>query len=103
MFNKAHFDQLLQRMLEKGASDLHLSSNEHPFFREDGRLIRQDDLYSTAAELEQVALDVLNVNQQAVFTQHQQVDVAIAYGMLFILVECCCCSWNVTIACGMLR
>ena len=80
MFNKAHFDQLLQRMLEKGASDLHLSSNEHPFFREDGRLIRQDDLYSTAVELEQVALNVLNVNQQAVFTQHQQVDVAIAYG-----------------------
>ena len=80
MFNKAHFEQLLQRMLEKGASDLHLSSDENPFFREDGRLVRQDDLYSTAAELEQVALDVLNVNQQAVFIQHQQVDVAIAYG-----------------------
>ena len=76
MFNKAHFDQLLQRMLEKGASDLHLSSNEHPFFRVDGRLVRQDDLYSTSVELEQVALDVLNVNQQAVFTQQQQVDVA---------------------------
>ena len=80
MFNKAHFEQLLQRMLEKGASDLHLSSDEHPFFREDGRLVRQDDFYSTAAELEQVALDVLNVNQQVVFSQHQQVDVAIAYG-----------------------
>ena len=74
MFNKAHFDQLLQRMLEKGASDLHLSSNEHPFFRLDGRLVRQDDLYSTSIELEEVAFDVLNVNQQAVFTQQQQVD-----------------------------
>ena len=80
MFNKAHFDQLLQRMLEKNASDLHLSSNEHPFLRQDGRLVRQDDFYSTSVELEQVAFDVLNVNQQAVFAEYQQVDVAIAYG-----------------------
>ncbi len=80
MFTKAQFELLLQRMLERGASDLHLSSDEHPFMRMDGKLVKQEDLYSTAAELEQVAEQVLNPNQRLVFQDQHHVDIAISQG-----------------------
>ncbi len=80
MFTKAEFDQLLQRMLDQSASDLHLSSDEHPFMRCDGKLIKQEDIYSTAGELEQVACQILNESQRAVFAKQHHVDIALSHG-----------------------
>ena len=53
-------------MVAQGASDLHLSSDEYPFLRKDGVLVRQDDAYSTALDLEEVARELMNESQNLV-------------------------------------
>ena len=79
-FTRADFYQLLERMVEQGASDLHLSSDEYPFLRCDGALVRQDDAYSTAMELEEVAAELMNDSQADVFREKRHVDMALSAG-----------------------
>ncbi|MCP4811621.1 MAG: type IV pili twitching motility protein PilT, partial [Planctomycetaceae bacterium] len=79
-FTRADFYQLLERMVEQGASDLHLSSDEYPFLRCDGALVRQDDAYSTAMELEEVAVELMNDSQAEVFRENRHVDMALSAG-----------------------
>lgn len=76
-FNRADFYLLLDRMHEHNASDMHLSADEHPFMRKDGTLIRQDDLLSSACDLETVARELLNDVQNQVFVKQRHVDIAI--------------------------
>ena len=65
-------------MVEQGASDLHLSSDEYPFLRKDGVLVRQDDAYSTALDLEEVARELMNESQARVFDENRHVDMALS-------------------------
>ncbi len=77
-FTVTTFHRLLDRMADDGASDLHLSSNEAPYFRIAGQLVRSPDQFSTSAELEEVARAVTNAQQYKAFESQKSVDLAMA-------------------------
>ena len=77
-FTVTTFHRLLEEMVSHEASDLHLSSNEAPFFRVSGKLLRSAEQFSTAAELEEVARGIMNPQQCTAFEQQKSVDLAMS-------------------------
>ena len=66
---------LLKRMVEKGGSDLHLTTNSPPQIRIHGELERQEDLESlTAAETKQLVYSVLTDGQKKRFEESKELD-----------------------------
>ena len=77
-FTISTFHDLLDQKVDKNASDLHLSSDEAPFFRINGKLVRTTDLYSSADQLEAVSQALMNKNQQEAFAENKSVDLALS-------------------------
>jgi len=70
-------DKLLKRMVNKGASDLHLTVPSPPVLRIDGVLIPQEDLPPlTAKDVELTLEQVANQEQRAVFDREWELDFA---------------------------
>ena len=66
---------LLKRMVEKGGSDLHLTTNTPPQIRIDGELQRQEDLdVLAAAETKQLIYSVLTDGQKRRFEESKELD-----------------------------
>lgn len=65
---------LLKIALEKGASDLHLSSNLVPMLRIDGDLVRLDFPIFAVAELRAMLCNLMNLRQQQEFEQKLETD-----------------------------
>jgi twitching motility protein PilT len=68
---------LLQIMVEKSASDLHLRSNHPAVFRVDGQLIFKTPQAISGEQVEQWMKSILNERQLRSFEEHLQVDLAI--------------------------
>ncbi len=70
-------DELLKLMVNKGASDLHLTVPSPPVFRIDGALIPQEDLpLLTAKDVELTLEQVANQEQRSVFDREWELDFA---------------------------
>ena len=70
-------DELLKLMVNKGASDLHLTVPSPPVLRIDGALIPQEDLPPLAAkDIELVLEEVANQEQRSVFDREWELDLA---------------------------
>jgi twitching motility protein PilT len=70
-------DELLRLLVEKSASDLHLTVPSPPVFRINGALIIQDDLPKfTAEDIETVFEQVTTEQQRAVFNSERELDFA---------------------------
>ncbi|MCA9727336.1 MAG: type IV pilus twitching motility protein PilT [Candidatus Eisenbacteria bacterium] len=70
------FRQLLEKMMEAGASDLHLKVGTRPNLRVDGALFPTDDSPPTAKDLDAVLDQVLNPRQKEDFLQNREIDFA---------------------------
>ncbi len=71
--------ELLKLMVNKGASDLHLTVPSPPVFRIDGALIPQEDLpLLTAKDVELTLEQVANQEQRSVFDREWELDFAYA-------------------------
>src|SRR5688572_27089894 len=68
---------LLQIMVEKSASDLHLRSNHQAVFRVDGQLTFKTPQPIPAEQVEQWMKSILNERQVRSFEENLQVDLAI--------------------------
>ena len=68
---------ILERMIQEGASDLHIKAGTPPTIRVDGRLIPLDAHGSpTSKELEEVVEQILTPKQRTLFEEEQEIDFA---------------------------
>jgi twitching motility protein PilT len=72
----ANLAQLLQTMLEKGASDLHITSGSPPQIRVDGSLLPLNHPPLAPAETKQVIYSVLTDNQKHRFEEENELDLS---------------------------
>jgi twitching motility protein PilT len=72
----ANLAQLLQTMLEKGASDLHITSGSPPQIRVDGSLVQLNHPPLAPAETKQLIYSVLTDNQKHRFEEESELDLS---------------------------
>ncbi len=72
----ANLAQLLQTMLEKGASDLHITSGSPPQIRVDGSLVPLNHPPMPPAETKQLIYSVLTDNQKHRFEEENELDLS---------------------------
>jgi len=74
-------EQLLQRAIDKDASDVHIKCDGPPYFRVDGELMpRKREL--SAAEVQSIIDELLNAAQKEHLEQHGEVDLAYSHPRL---------------------
>ena len=71
------FRRVLERMLESGASDLHLKVGMRPQIRVDGELMAIDEPAPSVTEMEAVVDQVLTPAQKAGFVEKRELDFAL--------------------------
>ena len=69
---------LLLMCIEKGASDLHVTDNEPPILRIDGRLMRSNLGLLDKQELKKMIYSVLSNNQKEIFERELELDFSLA-------------------------
>lgn len=72
----AKIDELFKVMLQEGASDLHLTSGEPPYFRVDGRMIRSEHNSLSHDDIKALVFEVLNERQKAHFAKNWELDMS---------------------------
>ena len=68
--------QLLEEMIQKKATDLHLTAGVPPVYRIDGELIRSNYEILTPQAVEQLSYSILNDRQKKKFEMEQELDLA---------------------------
>ena len=72
-------NDLLQTMVQRGASDLHLKAGSPPVIRVDGELYLLDEQPITPEEMKEYAASVMTDKQIAIFSEQNEID--FAYGL----------------------
>ncbi len=72
----ANLAQLLQTMIEKGASDLHITSGSPPQIRIDGDLVPMNQPAMSPTETKQLIYSVLTDNQKHRFEEENELDLS---------------------------
>lgn len=70
---------LLQHVLDKGASDLHITVGVPPSVRVDGSLVPLSDQAMTSEESKKICYEALTREQIATFEKENEIDLAIAF------------------------
>ena len=72
-------DELLLYMLEKKASDLHLSARNHPLLRINGDMLPTTSFpILTGSQIDTLIYDIMNETQRTIFEKHHDLDFAYA-------------------------
>jgi twitching motility protein PilT len=66
--------ELLEQMVQMGASDLHLTVGTPPVVRIDGKLVRMNHEMLTADQIKKIAYSMLNEKQKMKFEQNWELD-----------------------------
>ena len=72
----AHVDDLLEIMIRRGASDLHLSTGSPPVIRVDGELLRLDYETLTPSKMQELVYSIISDEHIAQFERHRELDFA---------------------------
>ena len=70
---------LLQTMVEKGASDLHLTAGSPPCLRINGELHRIKSSNLTVDQLQNIAYSILNEKQKRIFEEENEIDLSFSW------------------------
>ena len=73
-----NIQEMLQKMLDLRASDLHLTANSPPLYRVDGRLVPISTERLGAEEVLRLAYSIMNETQRKTFEQNKEVDFSFA-------------------------
>jgi twitching motility protein PilT len=68
--------QLLKTMVEKGGTDLHITTNSPPLIRVDGTLVTLSHPPMTAVDTKKLAYSVLTDAQKHRFEEHLELDIS---------------------------
>ena len=80
--SKLDIHRLLQTMVEKGASDLHITVNSPPCLRINGKMYPLKTQPLTGPELEMLAYSLLNERQKKVFEETNEIDLSFRWKSL---------------------
>ena len=69
-----NIQELLKKMIDMRASDLHLTNNSSPLYRVDGRLVPSSAEKLTPDEVQKLAYSIMNEVQRKSFEQNKEVD-----------------------------
>jgi twitching motility protein PilT len=72
----ANLHEMLKELIERGGSDLHITTNSSPQLRIDGKLISMDLPPLTPIETRQLCYSVLNDNQKHKFEEENELDLS---------------------------
>lgn len=72
-------EELLEEVVQRGASDLHISANLPPVFRVDGKLVRREGNPMTPHEVEDLLFPMLSNEQRRNLEQTWEID--LSYGV----------------------
>ena len=72
----ANLHQLLKAMVEKGASDLHITTGTAPQLRIDGSLVPLKMPPLTPADTKQLCYSILTEDQKVQFEQNNELDLS---------------------------
>jgi twitching motility protein PilT len=72
----AKIDELFREVMEKGASDLHMVIGFPPMLRISGELVQTDRPVLTPESNKEILLEILNSEQQEVFEENRDFDMA---------------------------
>ena len=72
------FAELLKKMTETGASDLHIRSDSAPALRVDGVITKIDGTTHASADVEKMVVEILDDRNRAMLKEHFQCDMAIS-------------------------
>ena len=70
------FSKILQRAVQKDASDIHLKTGSAPYYRIDGIIQPQEDGVFSVEDMEAVIDELLSDLQKKHFFRHGEVDLA---------------------------
>lgn len=91
--------ELLKKMSERNASDLHLTTGSPPLFRIDGRLIPSDAETLSPEQVQKLVYSIMNEAQKKIFEQKKEVDFSFGVQNLsryranvFLQRGCCTCA-----------
>ena len=91
--------ELLKKMAELHASDLHLTAGSPPLFRVDGSLMPTDAERISPEEVLKLAYSIMNEGQKKTFEQKKEVDFSFSVQNLaryraniFLQRGCCSCA-----------
>jgi len=73
-------DELLKYAVEKNASDLHLTVDEPPVYRFDGKLVAHGDKKIKEKEVEDLILPLLNEEQKEKLYKEKEIDFSYSFG-----------------------
>jgi len=73
-----NIQEMLQKMLDLRASDLHLTANSPTLYRVDGRLVPISTERLGAEEVLRLAYSIMNETQRKTFEQNKEVDFSFA-------------------------
>ena len=73
-------DELLKYAVEKNASDLHLTVDEPPVYRFDGKLVVNGDKKIKEKEVEDLILPLLNEEQKEKLYKEKEIDFSYSFG-----------------------
>lgn len=91
--------ELLKKMAERNASDLHLTTGSPPLFRINGRLIPSDAESLSPEQVQKLVYSIMNEAQKKIFEQKKEVDFSFGVQNLsryranvFLQRGCCTCA-----------
>lgn len=70
----AQIDALFKAMIDQGASDLHLTSGEPPYFRIDGNILRSSHKILNHDEIKSLIFEIINERQRTLFSKNWELD-----------------------------
>jgi len=74
-----YIEELLEEVVQKHASDLHISANLPPIFRIDGKLVRRNEELMTPHDVEDLLFPMLSNEQRRTLEQQWELD--LSYGV----------------------
>ncbi|MEI8355170.1 MAG: PilT/PilU family type 4a pilus ATPase [Deltaproteobacteria bacterium] len=72
----ANLHEMLKELVERGGSDLHITTNSAPQIRIDGQLVSMDLPFLSPIETRQLCYSVLNENQKHKFEEENELDLS---------------------------
>lgn len=74
------FEELAAQMIERNASDLHIRSDSAAAYRIDGNIVKIEDSFFSAKDVEAIVDSLLDENKKNQLKEHNQCDTAISFG-----------------------
>jgi twitching motility protein PilT len=76
----AKIDQFFQAMLDRGASDLHLTAGASPLIRQSGEMVKLTEKKLSSGQIKEILFEIISESKQTKFKKTRDLDFAYQFG-----------------------